>query len=105
MAIDSDGAFVVAWESDGQDGSNHAVFARRFNAVGSAQGSEFQVNAQTSGAQRVPAVGIDADGDFAIAWTDSSGADGGAGYGIRARLFTAAGRSGSRVPGQLLLHR
>ena len=94
VAIDSDGAFVVAWESNGQDGSGHAVFARRFNAVGSAQGSEFQVNAQTSGAQRVPAVGIDADGDFAIAWADSSGADGGAGYGIRARLFTAAGAPG-----------
>jgi hypothetical protein len=30
MAFGQDGRFVVAWESDGQDGSGHGVFAERF---------------------------------------------------------------------------
>ena len=37
-ALDADGDFVVAWESNGQDGRPGGVFARRFNAAGVAAG-------------------------------------------------------------------
>ena len=30
VAADSDGGFVVVWESLGQDGSSHGVFAQRY---------------------------------------------------------------------------
>ena len=32
VAADSDGNFVVAWQSEGQDGSSNGVFAQRFAA-------------------------------------------------------------------------
>ena len=69
-----------------------------------AQGGEFQVNTYTTGNQSYPAVAMDADGDFVVAWTEP-GQDG-SGYGVFARRFTARGRRpGRRVPGQHLHHR
>ena len=38
VALARDGDFVVAWESDGQDGDDNGVFARRFDAAGVASG-------------------------------------------------------------------
>ncbi|WP_406694090.1 hypothetical protein V5E97_23890 [Singulisphaera sp. Ch08] len=34
VAMDADGDFVVAWDSDNQDGSGLGVYARRFDGVG-----------------------------------------------------------------------
>ena len=36
-AIDSDGDFVIAWQSQGQDGSNLGIFGKRYDAAGVAQ--------------------------------------------------------------------
>ena len=44
VAMDADGDFVVAWQSDGQDGSGCGVYAQRYSAAGVAQGGEFRVN-------------------------------------------------------------
>ncbi|MEL7362790.1 MAG: T9SS type A sorting domain-containing protein, partial [Bacteroidota bacterium] len=68
LAMDADGDFVVAWTSFRQDGSGFGVFAQRYAADGTPQGNEFQVNSFTTGDQRLPSVGVDADGDFVIAW-------------------------------------
>jgi len=46
--------FVIVWNSQ-QDG-NWGIFAQLFDSGGSAVGTEFQVNAATSGAQTSPAV-------------------------------------------------
>jgi hypothetical protein len=64
----SAGGFVVAWVSAYQDGSDTGIFARRFNASGVPQAAEFQVNTFTTGHQLRPAVAMDANGNFVIAW-------------------------------------
>jgi hypothetical protein len=95
VAMDADGDFVVAWASYGQDGNFFGVFARRFDAAGAGQGPEFQVNTYTTRRQNEPAVAMDADGDFVVAW-QSKGQDDPSdistyGYGIFAQRFDAAG--------------
>jgi hypothetical protein len=52
VAIDGDGAFVVAWRSDQQDGDGYGVFARRFDASGAPLATEFQVSTYTRTAAR-----------------------------------------------------
>src|SRR5687768_3052215 len=93
VALDADGDFVIAWTSgtlaSGQDGSTYGVYAKRFNAAGVVQGSEFRVNSFTTDFQTDPSVAIDRDGDFVIAW-NSFGQDGNA-YGVYAQRYNAAG--------------
>jgi hypothetical protein len=89
VAMDADGDFVITWQSDNQDGSSHAVYAQRYNAAGVAQGGEFRVNTFTNNSQSSPAVAMDGDGDFVIAW-QSFGQDG-SNFGIYARRYNAAG--------------
>jgi hypothetical protein len=75
VAMDGAGDFVVAWSAADQDGDDYAVFGRRFNASGAAQGSEFQVNSQTANRQRFPSVGMDTAGDFVVVWSDENSGD------------------------------
>ena len=89
VAMDADGDFVVTWQSFSQDGSGWGIYAQRYSAGGVAIGSELRVNTTTADWQNLPAVAMDADGDFVIAW-QSSGQDG-SGYGVYAQRFTAAG--------------
>jgi phosphoheptose isomerase len=90
VAMDANGDFVVAWTSYYQDRSYAGVYAQRYNAAGVAQGSEFQVNSYETNDQAYPAVAMDADGDFVVAWqSDQEGAYGG--YGVYARRYNAAG--------------
>lgn len=79
------GDFVVVWDEDCCD---HDVFAQRYNAAGEPQGGNFMVNTFSEGSQRYPAVAVDADGDFVVAW---SGIGDGDGWGIFAQHFDAAG--------------
>jgi hypothetical protein len=83
VASDGDGNFVVAWESDGQDGQGYGIFARRFDATGRPDGGEFRVNSVTADSQRYPRVASAADGDFMVVWQspDASGS------GVFARRF------------------
>jgi hypothetical protein len=99
VGVDADGDFVIAWSSDGQDGGGYGVYARRYDAAGTALTGEFLVNETTAGSQAAPAVGVDADGDFVIAWS-SDGQDGG-GYGVYARRYSAAG---TPVGGEFLVN-
>jgi hypothetical protein len=50
-------------------------------------GIEFQINTQTVGAQRSPAVAMDADGDFVVVWVG----DDGSASGVFAQRFTSSG--------------
>ncbi|MBK8505291.1 MAG: hypothetical protein IPL46_25690 [Saprospiraceae bacterium] len=68
VAMDETGEFEVVWHSFAQDGSLEAVMARRFNADAQAQGAELRVNSFTTSSQFVPAIAMDADGDFVVAW-------------------------------------
>jgi hypothetical protein len=66
--MDSDGDFVVAWESYGQDGDGYGIYARRFDHVTGTFGSEFRVNTTTVDSQFRPHIGMSASGTFVIAW-------------------------------------
>jgi hypothetical protein len=89
VAADADGDFVIAWSSEGQDGDQNGIFARRFNSVGVAQAVEFQVNSHTAGNQDFAAVSSAAAGSFVISWS-SYGQDGD-NYGVFARRFDSGG--------------
>jgi hypothetical protein len=69
VAMDADGKFVVAWDTD-VGGGDMDVFARRFDRDGTPLGTEFVVNTYTTGTQKDPGVAFLADGsgDFAIVW-------------------------------------
>jgi hypothetical protein len=100
-AADDNGDFVITWESPSEDGSRDDVFARRYDVSGSAQGGAFRANTSTGGDQRAPAVAVDADGDFLVAW-QSSHLDQLIGYEIYAQRYTtfdsaAGGTIGDRV--------
>ena len=80
VAMDSDGDFVVVWwsvGSAGTDSSSTSVQGQRYASDGSAVGGEFQVNTYTPSAQALPAVAVDADGDFVVVWQSvgSAGSD------------------------------
>ncbi|HNH34547.1 MAG TPA: Calx-beta domain-containing protein, partial [Rhodocyclaceae bacterium] len=90
VAALTDGGFVAAWSSYGQDGDYWGVFARRFDAAGNPVDDEFQVNVETFDYQDYPVVTGTADGGFNIAW-ESWGQDGSA-YGIFSRRFDAQGK-------------
>ncbi|HET7675587.1 MAG TPA: hypothetical protein VFL54_08715, partial [Gammaproteobacteria bacterium] len=88
VAMDGAGDFVVTWMGD--DGSAYGVFAQRYRADGTPDGTEFLVNTNTVNSQREAAVAMDAAGDFVVSWTDHSGEDGDA-FGIFAQRFHADG--------------
>lgn len=71
VAMATDGSFVVAWTSQGQDGDSAGIYAQRFGSGGIEFDGEFRVNQHTTGAQSAAGVATDADGDFVIAWRDS----------------------------------
>ncbi|MDP1863954.1 MAG: DUF4347 domain-containing protein [Thiobacillus sp.] len=90
IAMAPNGSFVIAWSSNGQDGSNRGVYAQRYDPSGVATGIEFRVNTYTSGHQDRATVAMDGSGNFVIAWT-SDGQDNGGSYGIYAQRYFANG--------------
>ena len=85
VAMDSDGDFVVTWDSSEQDGSSWGIYGQRYNAAGVAQGAEFQVNTYTTGYQFNSSVAMDSDGDFVVTWV-GDGQDG-SDYGIYGQRY------------------
>ena len=65
VSMDSTGDFAVAWLSEESGG----IYARRYNASGVAQGSQFEVNTFTTVFQGAPSTAMDASGDLVIAWS------------------------------------
>jgi hypothetical protein len=68
VATDRDGNFTVAWQSQGQDGSQGAIVARQYDPGGVPLGDEFRVNTFTTSSQERAAVAAVAEGDFVVAW-------------------------------------
>jgi len=95
LSVSPAGAFVVAWQSAGQDGSVYAIVGRRYDAAGVPLGAEFLVNTYTTGDQSGrPAVSADRQGNFTVAWRSMPGQDGSA-SGVFARRFAAGGAARS----------
>ena len=89
IAIDSDGDFVITWESEGQDGSNYGIYAQRYNNTGMVQGSEFRVNTYITDHQGYSSIDMDTDGDFVITWI--SNLQDGHFYGIYGQRYNSGG--------------
>lgn len=90
--------FVVAWGSNGQDGSDNGVYAQRFQANAAKIGKEFRVNTYTKGNQGGPAISrIGTGSAFVVAW-ESSQQDGES-SGVYAQRYTEIGaRTGAEFP-------
>ena len=92
VAMAPDGAFVVVWESEEQDGSDEGVFAQRYDATGTPVGAEIQVHTTTNAGQRDPDVAMDGDGDFVVVWWDYGfPSPDGNGSGIFGQRYDSAG--------------
>ncbi|MFA5951562.1 MAG: DUF4347 domain-containing protein, partial [Hyphomicrobium sp.] len=84
IASDADGNYVVVWQD------NTEIYARAYNADGTAATSAIHVNTNTNLTQDSPTVAADADGNFVVAWRSNHlGGD----YGIRAQRFDASGNA------------
>lgn len=95
VANDSDGDFVVVWQSSGSDGNDSAGYsiqARLYDGNGLPKGNQFQVNSYTTNNQASPAVAMDNDGDFVVVWQSNGSADGDtSSYSIQAQRFNSNG--------------
>ncbi len=85
----SDGGFVVAYGSEGQDGSDSGVYGQFFDDLGNQLGHGFRLNDYTDSEQGVPAIAALTDGRFVATW-QSMGQDGD-GYGIYGKVYGADG--------------
>ncbi len=94
VASESNGDFVVVWESFHQDGAGttgfYGVFGQRFTSAGTRLATEFQVNIFTPNDQENPRVASDSDGDFVVVWR-SRNQDSVNGYGVFGRHFDSLG--------------
>jgi hypothetical protein len=84
----STNGFIVAWQSQGQDGDGNGIYGQRYDAVGTPLGSEFPVNTTTASEQTAPSVAMNGNG-FTVAW-ESLGQDGDV-KGIFAQRFDVNG--------------
>ncbi len=92
VAAADSGEFIVVWASgpspDGedaeQDGDESGIFGQVFDSLGSRVGTEFQVNAYTTGNQTNVKVIANADQGFFVAWESERDGDE---RGIAARQF------------------
>jgi len=85
----TDGGWLIAWQSSGQDGSGDGIYAQRYSADGDAVGGEFQVNTYTESIQGSPALTALPEGGWVAAWK-SYGQDGSF-FGVYAQRFAADG--------------
>ncbi|MCP3957259.1 MAG: hypothetical protein GY719_05350 [bacterium] len=78
VAVDLNGNFVVAWQSDGSSGpdvAGYSIQSQRFAFDGSFVGSEFQVNTYTTNAQSITKIAVDQSSNFIVVWS-SDGSNG-----------------------------
>lgn len=83
-----DGNYVVAWESQNQDGDGYGVYAAVYDNTGAVTTSEFLVNTTTDNDQRFPDVAMSSSGEFVIVW-QSYGEDGD-NWGIYFQRYTSS---------------
>ena len=84
------GGFTVLWESSGQDGSGKGIYAKDFDAEGSAVSPEHRINSYTIADQGMPAVTGLASGGHLATWGSFSQDNDG--WGIFAQMFDETGQ-------------
>jgi hypothetical protein len=96
--IRPNGDFIVVWTSSAEDGDSLGAFGRQFAAPGVPRGSEFQLNAYTTGPQALPSIAVGSRGNFVVVWASIQD---GPGYSIQGRRYDA---SGSAIGGEFLVN-
>lgn len=95
VAVRGGGEFLVVWNSNGgadSDATDPSIQAQRYDAAGVAVGTEFQVNAYTTGSQSLPVVAVDGAGNFTVVWVSNGSADtDDSPSSIQARRYDASG--------------
>jgi Ca2+-binding RTX toxin-like protein len=92
----SDGGWVVAWQSDGQDGSNNGIYQQRYDTEGDEIGTKARVNSYTVGEQMLAQATSLSDGGWLVTW-QSAGQDGFY-YGVFQQRYDADGmRQGGEI--------
>ncbi|MGB3496061.1 MAG: hypothetical protein WBA57_25250, partial [Elainellaceae cyanobacterium] len=89
IAVDAQGNYVVVWESDDPDSGNGGIFAQRYDRFGTAIGGEIEIAADATRDESDPVVGMDANGNFVVTWSDDGGGD----DDVRARRFDSDGNA------------
>lgn len=89
MALLSDGGFVTAWQSNGQDTSGYGAYGQRYTSNGLTNGNEFLINSYTSSGQYIRGIAPFSDGGFVATW--ESYMQDGSDYGVYAQRYTADG--------------
>ena len=80
-----DGGWVVAWQSQNQDGSGNGAYLRQYNAKGVAVTGELQVNTATAGNQDQADIAALDDGGFVVTWQSEN--QDGSGFGVYQQRF------------------
>jgi len=63
------GDFVAVWSSEGKNGGESGIYLQRFNRLGQPMENEdIRVNDTATGQQSNPAIAMDSNGNFVIAW-------------------------------------
>ncbi len=102
LSVDPSGRFVVAWQSrNPADGSFDRVLARRFGSGGTALWPSRQVNISSFGQQTHPNVASNANGDFAVVFTDFGGTADGDQGAVVLRIFD---RFGDPYTGEIIVN-
>lgn len=89
IAALDDGGFVVAWTAFSSASGTNEIYARHYDAQGTASGDPFLVNSTVEHFQNEPSVTALSDGGYVVSWT-SVGQDGDA-AGIYGQMFNAQG--------------
>lgn len=94
VASDAAGNFTVTWAGEAPGSGGYDVWMRRYAADGTALSGQVRANEWTFGYQYGPSVGMDSNGQIAVAWSTIY-APGGEYGEVRARLFRADGTPAS----------
>ncbi|MFC1851234.1 hypothetical protein ACFL27_13645 [candidate division CSSED10-310 bacterium] len=91
VAVESNGDFVVVWNSDGSnygDVSGESSQGQRFDSNGNFIDSQFQINTYTTNNQKFPEVSMNDDRDFVVVWSSNGSAQTDtSSYSIQAKQF------------------
>ena len=67
IGVANSGNFIIVW-SDKRNVTDADIYAQQYSRSGVAQGCNFQVNDEGRYNQEYPAIGVDAIGNFVVAW-------------------------------------
>ncbi|MFL0808843.1 MAG: putative Ig domain-containing protein [Agarilytica sp.] len=79
----NDGAYVIAWQSLGQDGSDYGVYAQMYTQDGQPIGVEFPLHSVEQGDQKSVALAPHSDGGFVAVWESENLDDSGRAIAVR----------------------